>query len=519
MADMKSGKHRTDDLNRFRMRIAFRILCLLGAVFQIWLLWGSELPLGVPGEWTWSRLKLTDSFWLDLPPAFITGGLLIGYFGLTWEKTPANRPYQSFFWLTGLFVLGLVWLFSANAANPAGGGLGRSVFVVFYPRTSGYFHQALFDAEDAQEFLSGYSERISDDSNPENYLHLGTHPPGLTMFYRSLIELCQQSPGLVELLKSIQPSSVSSAIAAIQRQLQRDGKVFSDAAAAALWLSVLISFACAAATIFPLYLLVRRIASPQTAGFIAVLWLFVPAMILFLPKSDAAFPLFAMLLQWLWLMSLEKNSPLWGGLTALLFVFAASLSLAFFTVGAILFFQTIYAICMHKRGMRPLLAGIVVGSLLLLLIAFLTDLNLLKIWWQNLHNHGQFYTHNVRTYWNWLGVNLLEGACSVGMPIAICGLVGLVRVRKEMTENYWLFIACAVWALLWLSGKNMGEAARLWIFLMPYCVLSIAPVIDQIFQKSQQSLARLFMLGIALLQLIVCMATVTRIDSFGFTEL
>ena len=86
------------------------VLCLSGAVFQIWLLWGTEYPLGVPGEWTWSRLKLTDSFWLDLLPAFITGGLLIGYFGLTWEKNPANRPYQSFFWLTGLFVLGLcVW--------------------------------------------------------------------------------------------------------------------------------------------------------------------------------------------------------------------------------------------------------------------------------------------------------------------------------------------------------------------------------------------------------------------------
>ena len=28
------------------------------------------------------------------------------------------------------------------------------------------------------------------------------------------------------------------------------------------------------------------------------------------------------------------------------------------------------------------------------------------------------------------------------------------------------------WCLLWLTGKNMGEAARLWIFLMPWIIWS-----------------------------------------------
>jgi hypothetical protein len=32
--------------------------------------------------------------------------------------------------------------------------------------------------------------------------------------------------------------------------------------------------------------------------------------------------------------------------------------------------------------------------------------------------------------------------------------------------------------LLWLTGKNMGEAARLWIFLMPFLIWIAAPLFD-----------------------------------------
>ena len=113
-------------------------------------------------------------------PAIITGLLLVGY--AAWHNSHRERPVRTGWWLTGLVFLGLCWSVAVISASPAGGGMGRSVFVIFYPRTSGYFHQALYEAEDLSQFLHEYEEGISDKADPDNYLHIGIH--------RDLLALC-----------------------------------------------------------------------------------------------------------------------------------------------------------------------------------------------------------------------------------------------------------------------------------------------------------------------------------------
>ena len=65
----------------------------------------------------------------------------------------------------------------------------------------------------------------------------------------------------------------------------------------------------------------------------------------------------------------------------------------------------------------------------------------------------------------------------------------------------------------------MGEAARLWIFLMPYALL-FATVIIEKFHRNQSEIVRRVLPGTILVaQMVTCLLTAVQIDGFGFTEL
>ncbi len=391
---------------------------------------------------------------------------------------------------------------------------------MFYPRTSGYYHQARFEGNNLPKFLANYEESISDQSNPENYLHIGTHPPGLTTLHRLLIFECNRNEGLSSAVLEAAPESVKSALQFISEEQAKIGRPFSHGESAALWLSVLITQFVAVLSVFPLYLLAARFGSISTARIVAGLWLMVPAMIVFLPKSDAAFPCLAMFLQYFWIKALEKNSTLWGVLTAILFVFSASLSLAFMTVGVILFLQMLSAYTKHRTGLHPTIGGIVAGLGCVGLLYYYVDVNLFTVWIQNFKNHAVFYDHNSRTYLDWLLTNIVEGSFAVGLPIAICGTLGtLALTKREYREQVWIVSGLLIWAVLWGSGKNMGEAARLWIFLMPYGLLAATPAIKSLMSVENNWQRRLLPIAVLTTQAIVCLLTAIQIDGFGFTQL
>jgi hypothetical protein len=116
--------------------------------------------------------------------------------------------------------------------------------------------------------------------------------------------------------------------------------------------------------------------------------------------------------------------------------------------------------------------------------------NLPVVWMQNIHNHAAFYDRFPRTYWKWLLVNPIEFAIAAGIPLFVLalwavfsemqrrliarGLPDVVSAGPGVIIGHvgsWLLTI----GLLWLSGKNSGEVARLWIFLMPFLIWIAAP--------------------------------------------
>ncbi|MBI3863415.1 MAG: hypothetical protein HY290_16110, partial [Planctomycetia bacterium] len=234
-------------------------------------------------------------------------------------------------------------------------------------------------------------------------------------------------------------------------------------------------------------------------------WPAVPALALFLPKSDCLFPLLAMTFVWRWLQGVPRRSRWLSALAGLVMWLSLSLSLAFLPVGLI----AVLAVLWTDDGAQPGLEGSLIGrneppvavgwlrpalrrllppcasavaviSAMTVAVWWLARLNLILVWKLNLANHAGFYRQFSRTYWKWILLNPVEFAVAAGFPLVALAAWSLVRNSRRAglpSRGYagaWLLTI----ALLWLSGKNMGEAARLWIFLIPFLPWIAAPLFE-----------------------------------------
>ena len=152
-------------------------------------------------------------------------------------------------------------------------------------------------------------------------------------------------------------------------------------------------------------------------------------------------------------------------------------------------------------------------------------LNMLNVWWLNYHNHAGFYLQYPRTYWKWLLVNPLELSFSAGWPMALLAFFtcwGMVQPIHRQGESrspsdvrVVVATIVAVWGLLWLTGKNSGEAARLWILFLPWLIwlASIrveSMMCESVSIKNRQRQA----LALLVIQFAVCLLTVARVSGF-----
>ena len=88
-----------------------------------------------------------------------------------------------------------------------------------------------------------------------------------------------------------------------------------------LWFAALLAQAAAAATVIPLFVLLAERVDRRTAWFAAALWPLVPGIAVFLPKSDAVFPLFSILGPCLWLVGWRRRSLICCALAGLTLLF------------------------------------------------------------------------------------------------------------------------------------------------------------------------------------------------------
>jgi methylthioxylose transferase len=498
------------------------------------ILWLSTIPLGVPGEWAWSRIPAPAGDWtllvLGWVSAAVVGGLYLGFVVAGSTRLDRASRWESAAWLAGLCAMGFAWLWALqeSPADPQN-ALGKSGWVVYYPAHEGYFAQARYQMPDVGSYLAGYEKEMTRG----DYFHLGTHPPGLMLFHRACINLCAASPGLSNLLEQTEPRSFRDAMDVTVTTEQRGHQPLTPADTAAIWLATLVTQFVAVATVIPLFLLVRRTDSPTTSWWTAALWPLVPALAIFLPKSDAILPFFGVLFLCLWLDGFRRGSWLLCALSGIVFFLSMCLSLAILPIAVAAVLLTVWEalLCRKEERAAPrygdwavqVAAAAAGWGIPVILSWLLGHINLVAVWRWNLRNHAAFYDHFTRTYWKWLLANPLEAAFAVGAPIVFALVVAFrnrlkAGWRQRAMGPYWCLTA--TWAVLWLTGKNMGEAARLWLIFVPWAVWFTAAFFAPLPTKTDANSSGVRRIAVLLFffQLIVAIGTVTRVTGFEFPK-
>ena len=121
------------------------------AALPAWLVWISDAPLGVPGEWVWSRKAAAQPLWLTLAGPTVAAACYLSAIWLGSNRIGRAGRSERALWLVGLAAAAYGWLWTAQEATPEGYQLSKSAWVLFYPGSSGYFTAARHDRRSAAD--------------------------------------------------------------------------------------------------------------------------------------------------------------------------------------------------------------------------------------------------------------------------------------------------------------------------------------------------------------------------------
>jgi methylthioxylose transferase len=427
-----------------------------------------RVPLGVPGEWEWLRVKFPPVWiWLGLGGLAVVayaGFVAVGFKAIA---TRSSRRVEAA-WLAGLAAAAVAIQVTIPLGAASGYDHSKWAAANYLPGSAGYFKIARQQAlRDPWRFLEDYPRWIEDQDS----LHIGTHPPGLIAVQCFLIRVMDSQPSIADLLLDHMPAAVDQGFRAFA---DRDPQPLSRADRAALYATALLTLFACALTVVPLYLLARVALPARAAWAAAALWPLVPAANLFQPVADTAYPLpstsaLALAAWSAWLFARSGRPARVAVLLAIasgtVMAFGMFFTLAFLPVGLIVALVVASQRALSWRSRGLVIGAVGLGFTMVILCGWASlGANPFVIGWWNLHHHARFYDEYPRTYWLWLVVNPVELAIALGLPAVVWFLSGLFSPRG-MPVSVWATILVLV--LTNLTGRNMGEVARLWLLYLP----------------------------------------------------
>lgn len=430
------------------------------------------LPLGVPGEWEWPRVKVGPGAWpVVFAAAAVASFATVAALG---SRSLAVRSglRREVAWLAALVVGAAVTQVLVQEGAPEGYGLAKWIIALQNPGSSGYYKVARSEMGDTRRFLADYPVWIG----RQDALHIGTHPPGLFLVARGLLGLMEADPDAAKRVIDAAPGSASTAIRAM-----REATALPRADAAALALTGALTLLACSATVVPLYVLARASLPAPAAWAAAALWPLAPSAILFQPTADTAFPLLSAsslaLASWA-----RRSGGTRGALLAIgsgvVLAIGMTFTLAFLAVGLVV---ALILVASPGPGPGRRAAWIVAtgsGFLAFTLAGWAaTSANPFAIWWANQRNHARFYVEYPRTYAAWVAANPVELAIGLGLPATLWAVAAFATPRR-CPRVAWATLA--VLTTLTLTGRSLSEVARLWLPLMPPLLVAAAAGLDRL---------------------------------------
>lgn len=507
-------------------------VALLATLATALFLWSTSVPLGIVGEWTWNRHTASGLELFAGPGALLA--LVVAGVWLAWmwagdRRILAAKGVERSVWWTGAVLLGGAWYATVIGGTPFPHGAGRAVWVLFYPGPSGYYTEAR-GAVDRRRYLASYRARVE---RGDDVLHIGTHPPGLVAAYWMLNDLRTTVPGLDPVLATTLPEEVLEWWSLIDEQSRLRGGTVPPGDERLLWLAASVVGLCVVLGTLPLAWLVVREYGTVAAWRVAGLLPAIPALAVFWPKSDALLAGVSITLCALWVYTWDRQTRVGaivaGGLTGTWAWLGINLTLGLLPT---LVWLGVWTVAEASRGeesvvdraraglwrLAPRAAGFLAAfGVWTAVVWWLFDLALPVVWLANLRNHAGFYDVYPRSWGGWLLVNPWELALSLGGPVVVCAVWSVIS--RGAWRSPTVLATLVVAGLLWLSGKNSGEAARLWEFQTGWWLLVAAPCVagcavslrERDAPATSESSVWLWLWG---LQLIACVSTAWRVAGF-----
>jgi hypothetical protein len=456
-------------------------LAVSAGIFLVSAIWvAAGLPLSPPG--TWTEVYAREPTWVM---ALWLAGPAIALLGLAVVLSRPDPAAES------LRILRLIapWLLAAlsfwtlkNAVYLRQAGHGTNYFYFTGTVGPGAFVGQAMNMESPGDYLRRFPEIASAHWGQMGGTRVISNPPGATLLMYGCRRLLEAFPSLQRLYagdEAQEPPPTAEAPRNVRRvHLLRALAMFVPD----------VFFLLIALGMPPLWCLAHALLPKESAPFAAVTAALIPGLCVFSFEKDAVQLAMALWFWWALYRCFEAESG-WAAFAAGLVLFVGlQFSLAFVVIaglGAAVALLALYRkgeVSLERRQVRIVrLAGSFGAGLVLPAIALWLAVGyepwkaMLTAW----RGHQQYHRELGPSYSVWVWLNLVHLLLFMGAPAAASWLgacwnqikTGL-RERSIRALDPFLLGVTGVLLLLDLSGVNLSEVPRLWLFFMPALYLA-----------------------------------------------
>ena len=432
-------------------------------------------PAPYPPEWRWPYLFIntTQKIWFPL----ITILLIITFYSqIISHHEEYLAKYEKLILLTAVLCM---ILFQLSITYFSRSGIGVLIHRVVDPGLNGYFTASLA-VKNQPDYLRKYNSFVLNLP-----MHAKGHPPGailLTHYFTQVVSPLAK----LSLVTKLQPRQTD--VLSIWKTLSAAEKT------SAILLNLFIAF-LSSLSLIPLYYLTRFLYDKKTAVTAVFLFIFTPALTLFLPLYDVMYPLFSLLCVFTAIAALKHKNLFLAFLGGILLYVSSFFSLSILPVGVIIMYIYFLDILKSKKISNYLkLAAFYLTGLLISYTCF-------KVVWgydQITVSHTLVSGLAHRSYWWWLIYNPYDFFIFSGVAASLLFIFNFFIIKKRQVTSFPLFIGFILMILILdVSGVYRAETGRVWLPFMPFLIVEAAALVCKRSAFNQKAIITLLALQAA----------------------